>query len=91
MPNQEGSSGRRMGRVHPYGARASAIMQVISRFKRAGGSKIDWSDEQRARRPIREYLAALDGENTPTNPKREPKALWATDPSAACTSRGRHK
>ena len=70
---------------------ASVIEADASRFKRVEGSKIDWSDEQRARRPIREYLAALDSENTPTNPKREPKALSPTDPSAAWTARGRHK
>ena len=70
---------------------ASVIEADASRFKRVEGSKIDWSDEQRARRPIKEYLAALDSENAPTNPKREPKALSPTDPSAAWTSRGRHK
>ena len=67
---------------------ASVIEADASRFKRVESSKIDWSDEQRAQRPVREYLAALDGENTPTNPKREPKALSPTDPSAAWTSRG---
>jgi hypothetical protein len=40
---------------------------------------------------VREYLAALDGENTPTNPERAPKALSPTDPAAAWTTRGRHK
>lgn len=39
---------------------ASVIEADASRFKRVEGSKIDWSDEQRARRPVREYLAALD-------------------------------
>lgn len=70
---------------------ASVIEADASRFKRVEGSEIKWSDEQQARRPIREYLSALDSENTPTNPKREPKALSPTDPSAAWTSRGRHK
>jgi len=70
---------------------ASVIEADASRFKRVEGSEIDWRDEQRARRPVREYLAALDGSNRPTNPKREPKALSPTDPSAAWTSRGRHK
>ena len=70
---------------------ASVIEADASRFKRIEGSEIDWSDEQRARRPIREYLAAFADGNGPTNPKREPKALSPTDPSAAWTSRGRHK
>ncbi len=43
------------------------------------------------RRPIREYLAALDSEDAPTNPERAPKALSPTDPCAAWTTRGRHK
>jgi transposase len=70
---------------------ASVIEADASRFKRIESSEINWSDEQRARRPIKEYLAALDSKNAPVNPKREPKALSPTDPSAAWTSRGRHK
>ena len=70
---------------------ASVIEADASRFKRIEGSKIDWTDAQRARRPIREYLTALDGDNAPTNPERAPKALSPTDPAAAWTTRGRHK
>ncbi len=70
---------------------ASVIEADASRFKRIEGSEIDWTDAQRARRPIREYLTALDGENAPTNPGRAPKALSPTDPAAAWTTRGRHK
>ena len=70
---------------------ASVIEANASRFKRIEGAEIDWTDAQRARRPVREYLAALDGENTPTNPERAPKALSPTDPAAAWTTRGRHK
>ena len=46
---------------------ASVIEANASRFKRVEGAEIDWTDKQRARRPVREYLAALDGEDTPTN------------------------
>ena len=70
---------------------ASVIEADASRFKRVEGSEIDWTDEQRNSRPVREYLAALDGEKSPTNPERAPKALSPTDPSAAWTTRGRHK
>ena len=70
---------------------ASVIEADASRFKRIEGAEIDWSDEARARRPIREYLAALDSENAPTNPERAPKALSPSDPCAAWTRRGRHK
>jgi transposase len=70
---------------------ASVIEADASRFKRVEGSGIDWTDEQRARRPIREYLSALDGEDAPSDPERAPKALSPTDPAAAWTARGRHK
>jgi transposase len=70
---------------------ASVIEADASRFKRIAGSDIGWTEEQRARRPIREYLTALDGENAPTNPARKPKALSPSDPAAAWTTRGRHK
>ena len=66
---------------------ASVIEADASRFKRVEGSEIDWTDEERARRPIREYLDALDGEK----PARPPKALSSIDPGAAWTTRGRHK
>ena len=70
---------------------ASVIEADASRFRRVEGAQIDWTDEARARRPIREYLTALDGDHAPTNPKRAPKALSPTDPAAAWTTRGRHK
>ncbi len=70
---------------------ASVIEADASRFKRVRGAEIDWTDEERARRPIREYLAALDGDNAPVNPERKPKALSPTDPTAAWTTRGRYK
>jgi transposase len=70
---------------------ASVIEADASRFKRVEGATIDWTDEERARRPIREYLEALDGGTAPTNPERAPKALSPTDPCAAWTTRGRNK
>ena len=70
---------------------ASVIEADASRFARIEGSQIDWTDDEQARRPVREYLQALEGENSPTNPERKPKALSPTDPSAAWTSRGRNK
>ncbi len=70
---------------------ASVIEADASRFKRVQGGEIDWTDKERARRPIREYLAAIDGDNAPVNPERKPKAVSPTDPTAAWTTRGRHK
>ncbi len=70
---------------------ASVIEADASRFKRVKGAEIDWTDEERARRPVREYLEAPDGDHSPTNPERKPKALSPVDPCAAWTTRGRHK
>ena len=70
---------------------ASVIEADASRFQRIKGDEVDWTDGQLARRPVREYLAALECEQTPTNPERKPKALSPSDPAAAWTTRGRHK
>jgi hypothetical protein len=40
---------------------------------------------------VREYLAALESDDPPLNCERPPKAMSPTDPSAAWTTRGRHK
>jgi transposase len=70
---------------------ASVIEADASRFQRVTGSEVDWTDGQRASRPVQEYLVALESENPPTNAERAPKALSPTDPAAAWTTRGRHK
>ncbi len=70
---------------------ASVIEANASRFQRVEGSEVDWTDAQRARRPVQEYLVTLESENPPTNPKQKPKAMSPSDPCAAWTRRGRHK
>ncbi len=70
---------------------ASVIEANASRFQRVKGSEVDWTDEQRSSRPVREYLVALESDNPPINPKQKPKAMSPSDPSAAWTARGRHK
>ena len=70
---------------------ATVIEADASRFQRVEGSEVDWSDKQRASRPVREYLSALESENPPINPKQKPKAMSPSDPTAAWTTRGRHK
>ena len=52
---------------------ASVIEANASRFQRVEGSEVDWTHEQRARRPVQEYLVALESENAPINPKQKPK------------------
>ncbi len=70
---------------------ASVIEADASRFQRVKGAEVDWSDAQRPSRPVSEYLVALESENPPINPKQKPKAISPSDPSAAWTTRGRHK
>jgi len=70
---------------------ASVIEADASRFRRVEGAEIDRMAVERARWPVREYLAALDGEESLTNPDQAAKALSPTDPAAAWTTRGRHK
>jgi hypothetical protein len=70
---------------------ASVIEADASRFQRVAGSEVDRTDGQRAVRPVSDYLAALESENPPINPKQKPKAMSPTDPTAAWTTRGRHK
>jgi transposase len=70
---------------------ASVVEADASRYQRIEGSEVDWSEEERARRPVREYLAALESENPPVNPDQAPKAMSPSDPAAAWTTRGRHK
>ena len=69
---------------------ASVVEADTSRYQRVAGSEVDWSDQQTAQRPVREYLAALERENAPVNPGQAPKAMSPSDPAAAWTS-GRHK
>ena len=70
---------------------ASVIEADASRYQRVDGSEVDWTDGQRASRPVRDYLAALESDNPPLNPRQKPKAMSPSDPSAAWTTRGRHK
>ena len=70
---------------------ASVIEANASRFQRVEGAAVDWTPEQRASRPVQEYLVALESENPPINPRQKPKAMSPSEPSAAWTTRGRNK
>jgi transposase len=70
---------------------ASVIEADASRFERVEGAEVAWTEEQLSRRPIKEFIDALESENPPINPDQKPKAMSPTDPAAAWTTRGRHK
>ncbi len=101
VPDHSTFSVNRLGRFREGDVFRRVFESVVRRCMDAGlvggegfavdGSEVDWTDEQRASRPVREYLDALDGDNPPLNPRQKPKALSPSDPSAAWTTRGRHK
>ncbi len=62
---------------------ASVIEADASRFQRVKGAEVDWTPEQRARRPVSEYLAELEIENPTINACQKPKAMSPTDPCSA--------
>ena len=45
---------------------ASVIEANASRFQRVEGGEVAWTQDQRSRRPVRDYLAALEDEQSPT-------------------------
>jgi len=70
---------------------ASVIEADASRFQRVEGAHVEWTQKQRSRRAIKDYVEALESQNPPTNQTRKPKAMSPTDPAAAWTTRGRNK
>src|SRR5688500_6350651 len=71
----------------PAWSRPTPAATTGSRAAKSTGA----TSEQKAQRPVREYLAALESENSPVNPGQSPKAMSPSDPAAAWTTRGRHK
>jgi transposase len=65
---------------------ASVIRADASRGDRVEGTdEIDWSDAERARQPIREYLVSLDQDSSPEKPDRrisrtDPQSRWTAAP-----------
>ena len=55
---------------------ASVIEADASRFQRVEGNEIDWTQAQQASRPVREYLAALDGDNELNAVKVMLSVIW---------------
>lgn len=68
---------------------ATVIEADASRFKRMAGEEAAWAEPARQTRAVREYLTALDSENSPINLEREPSALSPSDQASAWTTKGR--
>jgi hypothetical protein len=52
---------------------ASVIEVDASRVQRVEGSEVSWTPGQRASRHVSEYLVALEIENPPINPNKNPR------------------
>ena len=89
------ASSARCMKIGLVGAKAlpstpSVVEADASRYQRVEGSEVDWTDPQRAGRPVRAYLAALDGENAPTIRNRRQSDV-AVRPGGGLDYGGRHK
>lgn len=66
---------------------ASVLEATASRYHGKAPEELEWSDKQRQRRAVAEYLAALD-ETTEPNPDRKvPKVVSPADPASAWTAK----
>ena len=66
---------------------ARVLETNASRYHGKAPEELDWTEKQRQRRAVAEYLAALD-ETTEPNPDRKvPKVISPSDPSSAWTAK----
>ena len=65
---------------------ASVIEADASRYHGVAPDELDWTDEQRQKGAVREYLTALD--ETPPDPRRKPpRVISPSDPASAWTAK----
>ncbi len=76
------------GRVKEEGfaVDASVMAADASRYHGVAPDELDWTEEQRQKGAVKDYLAALD--ETPLDPRRKmPKVISPSDPSSAWTAK----
>ena len=66
---------------------ASVLEANASRYHGKAPEELDWSDKQRQRRAVAEYLAALDETAEPNPDRKAPKVISPSDPSSAWTAK----
>ena len=66
---------------------ASVLEANASRYHGKPPEELDWSDKQRQRRAVAEYLAALDETAEPNPDRKTPKVISPSDPAAAWTAK----
>ena len=66
---------------------ASVLEANASRYHGKASDELDWTDKQRQRCAVAEYLAALDAATEPDPNCKSPKVIWPSDPSSAWTAK----
>jgi transposase len=66
---------------------ASVLEANASRYHGKAPEELEWSDKQRQRRAVAEYLAALDETAEPNPDRKLPKVISPSDPSSAWTAK----
>src|SRR5688572_28079997 len=66
---------------------ASVLEANASRYHGKPPEELDWSDKQRQRRAVAEYLAALDETAEPNPDRKTPKVISPSDPASAWTAK----
>ena len=66
---------------------ASVLEANASRYHGKAPEELDWTEQQRQTRAVREYLAALDQAAEPNPDRKAPKVISPSDPSSAWTAK----
>jgi transposase len=66
---------------------ASVMEANASRYHGKAPDEIAWAEPERQTRAVKEYLAALEGENEPNPDRKPPKVISPSDPCSAWTAK----
>ena len=58
-----------------------------SRYHGKAPEELDWTEKQRQKRAVAEYLVALEGESEPNPDRKPPKVISPSDPQSAWTAK----
>src|SRR6202050_3418622 len=66
---------------------ASVMAANASRYHGKAPEELDWTEKQRQKRAVAEYLVALEGESEPNPDRKPPKVISPSDPQSAWTAK----
>jgi transposase len=66
---------------------ASVMEANASRYHGNAPEELDWTEKQRQKRAVAEYLVALEGESEPNPDRKPPKVISRSDPQSAWTAK----